>query len=770
MRYDGHWSCLNEGIAGTAYAIATGPAPMNGLVVGGHFQSFGWTKTDDVLFPHNLAEWRNGRWNAIGTTRVPNDIRAFAIFDDGTGPTLYVGIDDREPTLNPRIVYKWTGTGWLPFGRARNPGLATTANCTALAVYDDGRGPALYVGGNFTHIENMPAFGIARWDGATWEAPEFGVEGSVLALLVHDAGDGPKLYAGGSFYHAGLVVGNGLARWDGQHWSQLPNGGDGMSGPVGALAEFQGDLYAGGEFTSAGGVPALNIARWNAANGWAALAPDARTPGIFASFVDGSSSNNRLTVRALAVYNDGTGPQLYIGGKFEGAGDIGAANLVRWDGLRFSTVAPGNGTTNLVTRLRQLTWNGETAVYALGFFRAVGDVPAGNVARWIDGQWQALGNFGEGPNREMWDAVVFDDGSGEALYVSGRFDNMGGVPARNVAKWDGQSWSALGDGLSFGSSVWSTVWSLAVFDDGRGPALYAGGYFDHSGATSLNHMARWDGVSWSALGSGLHGSGPRAFPGASALVVFDDGRGPALFVGGVFRTAGGLPANGAARWDGANWSTLGSGVAMIDPSLDSGVFSWAVHDDGGGPALYAGGLFERAGGVPARAVARWNGVGWSALGAGPGVEAISIVSFDDGSGPKLHAALHTAFVRRWNGTAWERVNRVPFFGVSGRWVFSLLSAQEATGPALYVGGEFGNVGLTPTGGIARYGCEKLGDANCDGGLDAFDIDWFVLALIRPQDYIAAMPDCYLHRLDVNLDGRVDNFDIDPFVTAIVNGP
>jgi hypothetical protein len=63
----------------------------------------------------------------------------------------------------------------------------------------------------------------------------------------------------------------------------------------------------------------------------------------------------------------------------------------------------------------------------------------------------------------------------------------------------------------------------------------------------------------------------------------------------------------------------------------------------------------------------------------------------------------------------------------------------------------------------------LGDLNCDGALDAFDIDPFVLALTDPAAYEEQFPECRLARADVNGDGAVDAFDIDPFV-ARLTGP
>ena len=122
--------------------------------------------------------------------------------------------------------------------------------------------------------------------------------------------------------------------------------------------------------------------------------------------------------------------------------------------------------------------------------------------------------------------------------------------------------------------------ALAVFDDGSGPALYAGGGFSSAGGVPANRIARWDGSRWSALESGVN------LP-VQAMTVFDDGSGPALYVGGQFQLAGGAPANRIARWDGASWSALDSGMNLA-------VFALTVFDDGGGPALYAGGDFTSA--------------------------------------------------------------------------------------------------------------------------------------------------------------------------------
>src|SRR5207249_3904296 len=140
-------------------------------------------------------------------------------------------------------------------------------------------------------------------------------------------------------------------------------------------------------------------------------------------------------------------------------------------------------------------------------------------------------------------------------YAGGIFTNTGEISATNIAKWDGSSWSALGSGISgpsdypyFGGSVSA----LAV----SGSNLYAAGSFSSAGSNAATNIAKWDGHNWSALGSGVNAS-------VSALAI----SGTDLYAGGEFMKAGGLTANRIARWDGSSWSAAGSGMDRTDGSI-----------------------------------------------------------------------------------------------------------------------------------------------------------------------------------------------------------
>jgi len=169
------------------------------------------------------------------------------------------------------------------------------------------------------------------------------------------------------------------------------------------------------------------------------------------------------------------------------------------------------------------------------------------------------------------------------FYAAGIFGVIGGVYARNIARWDGVSWHPLGAGIAGGGTTNVVVEALFVHDD----VLYVGGRYDSAGPLVTSGIAGWTGSSWISMGSGLAGSDRTVHTMAT---YHGD-----LCIGGVFITANGLTVNNAARWNGTCWRSFGSGVN----SWVNGMAVW-------GDALYLGGFFSQAGGVSAGHVARWR--------------------------------------------------------------------------------------------------------------------------------------------------------------------
>jgi hypothetical protein len=647
-----------------------------------------------------VLKWDGTSWTQILPTL---GVEVLAVYDDGNGPALYAGGSFILGSAGPNRIAKWNGSTWSPLGSGISGTAIYNWGIHALAVFDDGSGPALYAGGDFTTAGGITTNRIAKWNGSSWSALASGMNSVVRALAVHDDGGGPALFVAGDFDSAGGLVARRVAKWDGATWSALgPGIGIAYPDQVSTLATYDDGsgsaLHAGGYFTSAGGVAVSHLARWDGST-WTGV---------------GGGTNARVT--SLVVHDDGSGPALHAGGYFTSAGGTAASHAAKWNGTSWSALAggvdgpvhalgvhdegaglelcAGGAFTNYVSKWNGSSWRWLTgglnggvedllvhddgngpALYAGGSFTTAGDVIATRVAKWDGTHWAALG---AGMNDRVEALALFDDGSGVALHAGGRFSQADGAQVNRVAKWDGTSWSALGSGTN------DSIETLTVHDDGSGTALYAGGAFTIAGGVAANRIARWDGMSWSALGSGI-GTG---YDGVQALAVFHDGGAPALYAGGFFSSAGGVPASGIAKWDGATWSALGGGT-------DGPVTALVVHDDGGGTALYVSGFFVTAGGVAAAGIARWDGSLWTAVGAGLAgparAHALDLVVHDDGSGAALYAGgnfyvaggLSARRVAKWDGSTWSALGR----GVEGL-VRALVSYDDGSGPALDVGGDF----------------------------------------------------------------------------------
>lgn len=280
---------------------------------------------------------------------------------------------------------------------------------------------------------------------------------------------------------------------------------------------------------------------------------------------------------------------------------------------------------------------------------------------------------------------------GGKLYALGKFTHAGGsLVGEGIASWNGQTWSSLQTGLSDPGGGAAGV-SASVFDDGSGPMLYVGGEFSIAGGSFSRGIARWDGSQWLPLGEAGLSNDDRSVV-VTDLAVYDDGRGPALFVAGSFTSADGIAVDGLARWDGSGWSSVGS------PAGGYGyITSMATYDDGNGLALYVSGDFTSMAGVPARRLAKWDGTRWSEVGGGLGAPADHMVSFDagDGAGLLLTGAIFEAGgsavangLLRWNGRQFETVAEM-----QGNLVRHMAVLDNGEGPGVLIsidGGVYSN--------------------------------------------------------------------------------
>jgi hypothetical protein len=294
-------------------------------------------------------------------------------------------------------------------------------------------------------------------------------------------------------------------------------------------------------------------------------------------------------VQVIVTSDPGGGKKLYVGVTFSSVNGVAANNISCFDGATGSPL--GAGTDGPVKALCVLDDPTGPALYAGGTFTTAGGVASPYIAKWKAGAWSPLGGKLVGLASEIDPTGVnfllaHDDGSGEALFIGGRFDGFldptqpaGALTSPNIIKWTGFGCQSAGLGphaAQFGSPKNGYVSTMTVYDDGLGPALHVGGEFDSSAGGPIpvglpNDVTQWDGSAWSVLGGvGTYGR-ILAFAG---LEIQGQNR---LFAGSDWSFG---PGVGGLLWYEPT-------IGWIAPPLFFGALTaLEVFGDGSGPALH----------------------------------------------------------------------------------------------------------------------------------------------------------------------------------------
>ena len=209
-------------------------------------------------------------------------------------------------------------------------------------------------------------------------------------------------------------------------------------------------LFVGGSFSSVGGslISANNIASWNG-NSWSILGSNSTNNGVNGQI----NSVNAPTVYALAM--NGTN-QLFVGGSFSSVdgGSISANNIGSWNGNSWNFLGIDSATNGVGL-------GGRDTVYALAMNGTnqlfVGGSSSISILAWDGNSWNSNIYLVGTVNALAMNGT-------QQLFVGGSFWLVGGsIFANNIASWNGNSWSILGNSANNGVGSGSdSVYALAM--------------------------------------------------------------------------------------------------------------------------------------------------------------------------------------------------------------------------------------------------------------------------------------------------------------------
>jgi hypothetical protein len=212
---------------------------------------------------------------------------------------------------------------------------------------------------------------LARWNGVAWSpvglgfAHGLGIDAGVGDLAVFDDGSGPALYALGYYVLPIGIAVSRLERWDGSRWTWVPISPE-VAGPMAVFSSGLGAprLYFGARGT-VDGLVSFDGSGWQT------------HPGVLAGVNGGEPAFS-----SLVAFNDGSGPVLCVGGRFDITGVPGGlgTNVACFDGTSWRSL--GGGPSGAVEAMAVGRVGGDVGLFLGGAFESASGAPATGLAAW----------------------------------------------------------------------------------------------------------------------------------------------------------------------------------------------------------------------------------------------------------------------------------------------------------------------------------------------------------------------------------------------------
>lgn len=324
---------------------------------------------------------------------------------DSTFKKLYIGgqfTQVENKTSNGVAV--WSNNKWDTLkGGIANPGTYPVA----ITKFNN----KIYFGGPISKVNNKPYCCIATWDGSNWDTLPSKPNASPMQLLVYNN----QLYTVGKFSKCGDSTCYFVARFDGTYWHPIGNLMKYFKAyypaQINCIAFYKNELYLGGSFMDSTGMD-RNIVKFDGTN-WVNVGT-----GIRQGFA---------WVNNMQEYKG----ELYIGGYFSKTPEIPSRGVVKWDGLQYKPfgytgLQSGCQTSDMKVFKNQL--------FVVGNFTVVDNIQAGNIAVTDSTTICGLRPFDEPAFSPGFGGIQKIEPMGDTLVLIGAFDYLDTVKANYIGK------------------------------------------------------------------------------------------------------------------------------------------------------------------------------------------------------------------------------------------------------------------------------------------------------------------------------------------------
>jgi hypothetical protein len=548
------WSSVGNGVSSTTVAAAvnalasftdaSGPA----LYVGGWFNRSGPISAASMgKFQNNQWQYTDGVFDETLPTASAGGVNAIVVADPlrtGTPTLVIAGYFYRMDGRAMSGLAMRTPLGdWVPVGPL--PNIRTSVH--RLFSADLGAGRSLFA------VTNNR--GLEEFDGQQWSSVESSLAGAVGNWTVLNTGPLDVVCATG-LGSAGITALPGGGLFDGTSWTPLGGFGLGFNSWVYKL--IKGDigggeeLFAFGGFTHAGTTYVDGSARWTGTS-WEPI-------GF-------GLPEEELGATDAVIFDDGGGAHLYVASEHDGIYRLDGGVWGRVGQLQQTTLYSPSS-TRLVIYDPDDSGPQPASLYAAGRFFTAEPEAWSPLARLVAGSWELL----TAPPGYFYDYQVHDaeaasaaiTGSSPAILISGRFEQD---IRFSLLRWNGLEWSR--DGVEFQpQGISQTHMVMTTHDDGAGEALYIAGSFASSPAVRLR------GGEWSPYG------------GTATI---------SSWMGSITELRSvQLPEGRLLMLSGDSGAISSPSILRVDslepyPYRAYAAYTAVDYDDGSGPALFMGG-------------------------------------------------------------------------------------------------------------------------------------------------------------------------------------